>query len=447
MAAKGARPPSKADRAGLRNLDAARLLADYRTMWRIRAFEEAALKGLEQKLVLGAIHPSIGQEAVAVGVCSNLGPTDILLSTHRGHGHTIAKGADTLAMMRELFGREGGTCHGKGGSMHIADFKVGMLGANGVVGANILIAVGAAHAVRLKKGKEIVTCIFGDGAINRGPFLEGLNWAGVWKLPILFVCEDNGFAATTRTRAMTAGEGPAARAESFGIPAATVDGNDLLAVDETVRRLLGQSVLSFAPVAVEQFLTAYAAVSPAHWAKGLANDASREEIVNGIFSAVCAQPGMDALLLSSVAPRYWQLFADVAVLEAGAQEILASLASRYRLGLISNGYADTQRPRLHAARLTGYFQTIVVSDEVGWAKPDPRIFAYALEQLGIAPAFALYVGDSTSHDLAGALNAGLDFCLYRPAGGDGLELPPGVRLVTALSQLAGLRLTPDRCAG
>jgi pyruvate dehydrogenase E1 component alpha subunit len=124
--------------------------------------------------------------------------------------------------------------------MHIADFKVGMLGANGVVGANILIAVGAAHAVRLKKGKEIVTCIFGDGAINRGPFLEGLNWAGVWKLPILFVCEDNGFAATTRTHAMTAGDGPAARAASLGIAATIVDGNDILAVDETVRRLVGE---------------------------------------------------------------------------------------------------------------------------------------------------------------------------------------------------------------
>jgi pyruvate dehydrogenase E1 component alpha subunit len=144
-------------------------------------------------------------------------------------------------MMRELFGREGGTCHGKGGSMHIADFEVGMLGANGVVGANILIAVGAAHAIRLRgEKKKVVACIFGDGAINRGPFLEGLNWAGVWKLPILFVCEDNGFAATTRTRAMTAGEGPAARAESLGIPAATVDGNDILAVDETVQRFLAE---------------------------------------------------------------------------------------------------------------------------------------------------------------------------------------------------------------
>jgi pyruvate dehydrogenase E1 component alpha subunit len=233
LAAKDSRP-------GPRNLDVPRLLSHYRTMLGIRAFEEAALEGVEEKLVLGAIHPSIGQEAVAVGVCANLAPSDILLSTHRGHGHTIAKGADTLAMMRELFGREGGTCHGKGGSMHIADFKVGMLGANGVVGANILIAVGAAHAVRLKKGKEVVTCIFGDGAVNRGPFLEGLNWAGVWKLPILFVCEDNGFAATTRTHAMTAGEGPAARAESLGIASSAVDGNDLVAVDETARRLVAE---------------------------------------------------------------------------------------------------------------------------------------------------------------------------------------------------------------
>lgn len=226
--------------AGGSNFDKTRLLGCYRDMLRIRAFEEVALKGLDEKLVLGAIHPSIGQEAIAVGICRNLTTSDVLLSTHRGHGHTIAKGADTLAMMRELFGREGGTCHGKGGSMHIADFKVGMLGANGVVGANIVIATGAAHAIKLRRAKEIVTCIFGDGAINRGPFLEGLNWAAVYKLPVLFVCEDNGFAATTRTSAMTAGAGPAARAEAIGIPASTVDGNDLLAVDEVARRLVAE---------------------------------------------------------------------------------------------------------------------------------------------------------------------------------------------------------------
>jgi pyruvate dehydrogenase E1 component alpha subunit len=221
------------------NIDIERLRRHHRLMLRIRAFEEQALQGLYDKAVLGAIHPSIGQEAVAVGVCANLARDDVLLSTHRGHGHTLAKGADPLAMMRELLGREGGNCGGKGGSMHIADFSVGMLGANGVVAANIVIAAGAAHAVKLRGEARVVACIFGDGAINRGPFLEGLNWAAVFRLPVLFVCEDNGFAATTRTASMTGGDGPAARARSIGIPAADVDGNDALAVESAVAELLG----------------------------------------------------------------------------------------------------------------------------------------------------------------------------------------------------------------
>src|SRR3954452_18289735 len=231
----GKRPPASAPP---RNLDVARLASHHRLMWRIRAFEEQALQALADKLVLGAIHPSIGQEAVAAGICANLARDDVLLSTHRGHGHTLAKGADPLAMMRELFGREGGNCGGKGGSMHIADFKVGMLGANGVVAANIVIAAGAAHAVKLRREKKIVCCIFGDGAINRGPFLEGLNWAKVFGLPVLFVCEDNGFAATTRTKSMTAGDGPSARARSLGLPAEEIDGNDVLAVDLAARELI-----------------------------------------------------------------------------------------------------------------------------------------------------------------------------------------------------------------
>lgn len=218
-----------------RNLDVDRLQSHHRLMWRIRAFEEAALQANTEKLVLGAIHPSIGQEAIAVGVCSNLNRDDILSSTHRGHGHTLAKGADAKAMMRELLGREGGTSHGKGGSMHIADFAVGMLGANGVVAANIHITAGAAHAIKLRGENRVACSIFGDGAINRGPFLEGLNWAKVFDLPALFVCEDNGFASTTRTAAMTGGPGPAARAESLGVPAVEVDGNDVLAVDEAAR--------------------------------------------------------------------------------------------------------------------------------------------------------------------------------------------------------------------
>ena len=226
-----------------RNLDTERFFAHYRTMHRIRAFERAALRAARKGLATGAIHASIGQEAVASGVCGNLDHADLLLSNHRGHGHTLAKGADPGAMMRELFGREGGVCGGKGGSMHIADFGVGMLGANGVVGANILIAAGAAHGVKLRRARtggdeRVVVCIFGDGAVNRGPFLEGLNWAAIYRLPVLFVCEDNGFAATTRTEALTAGPGPRARAESLGLEAAEVDGNDIVAVDTLAREFI-----------------------------------------------------------------------------------------------------------------------------------------------------------------------------------------------------------------
>jgi len=222
------------------NLDVARLTQHFETMARIRAFEETALGAQKNGLVLGAIHPSIGQEAVAAGICGNLARADILLSNHRGHGHTLAKGADPAAMMRELLGRAGGCCGGKGGSMHIADFRVGMLGANGVVGANIPIAAGAAHAIRLRGEDRIVVCMFGDGAINRGPFLEGLNWASVFELPVLFVCEDNGFAATTRTMTLSGGPGPLARAESLGVPGTEVDGNDILAVDTAARESIAR---------------------------------------------------------------------------------------------------------------------------------------------------------------------------------------------------------------
>ena len=222
------------------NLDIKRYLNHHKMMNRIRAFEETAAMANEDGLVLGAIHLSIGQESIASGVCQNLEKDDFLLSTHRGHGHTLAKGADPQSMMLELLGRKGGICRGKGGSMHIADFSVGMLGANGVVSANINIAAGAGHAIKLKGGNNISCCIFGDGAINRGPFLEGLNWAGVFRLPVLFVCEKNGFASTTLTEAMTSGTGSKDRAESLGIPAEEIDGNDIVAVDECVRKNINE---------------------------------------------------------------------------------------------------------------------------------------------------------------------------------------------------------------
>ena len=217
-------------------------LALYRTMRRIRTFENAAevasqggVSAYGQEAagavrVRGPLHLSTGQEAVAAGVCAHLAKADYLTSTHRGHGHTLAKGADLTRMMCELFGKASGFNGGKGGSMHIADFSVGMLGANGVVAAGLPIAVGAAHAQKLQRRDAITVCFFGDGAINRGPFLESLNWARVYALPVLFVCEDNQWSATTASGPMTAGNGASARAEALDIAATRVDGNDVFAV-------------------------------------------------------------------------------------------------------------------------------------------------------------------------------------------------------------------------
>ena len=238
----------------------------YRTMVRIRAFENAAEMASQGGVsaygqsaggtaqVRGPLHLSTGQEAVPAGVCAHLRPSDFLTSTHRGHGHTLAKGADLARMMAELFGKATGFNGGKGGSMHIADFSVGMLGANGVVAAGLPIAVGAAHAQKLQQaqhesvgqaadgasGHAITVCFFGDGAINRGPFLEALNWAQVYRLPVLFVCEDNRWSATTASGPMTAGEGASARALALDIAATQVDGNDALAVHAAAGALVAQ---------------------------------------------------------------------------------------------------------------------------------------------------------------------------------------------------------------
>jgi acetoin:2,6-dichlorophenolindophenol oxidoreductase subunit alpha len=224
----------------------------YRTMARIRAFElaaEVASQGGvgvlgaqvdERAKVRGPLHLSIGQEAVAAGVCAHLTREDLLTSTHRGHGHTLAKGGNMRRMMAELFGRADGSNGGKGGSMHIADFSVGMLGANGVVTAGLPIACGAAQALKLQGKPHLVACFFGDGAINRGPFLEALNWAAVYQLPVLFVCEDNKYSATTSTAGLTAGPGVAARALALGVPGESVDGNDVEAVHAAAARLVGK---------------------------------------------------------------------------------------------------------------------------------------------------------------------------------------------------------------
>lgn len=218
----------------------ARIVDMLRTMHVIREFEEAAAQAWRDGHVRGSVHQYVGQEAIAVGVCANLRTTDYVSSNHRGHGHSIAKGTDPIGMMKELFGRADGTCGGKAGSMHIADFSIGMLGANGVVADGATIAVGAAQAIKILKQDRVAVPFFGDGAINRGPLMEAFNWARVYRLPVLFVCEHNGYAATTRTADVTAGEGFVARAKSFDIAGEAVDGNDLAAVDAAAERLVGR---------------------------------------------------------------------------------------------------------------------------------------------------------------------------------------------------------------
>jgi len=268
-----------------------RALALYRSMARIRAFENAAeeaSKGgvaafgasLADARVRGPLHLSTGQEAVAAGVCLNLSRDDLLTSTHRGHGHTIAKGASIERMMCELFGRATGYNGGKGGSMHIADFSVGMLGANGVVAAGIPIAVGAAHALKIRNRDPVVACFFGDGAINRGPFLEGLNWAKIHALRVLFVCEDNRWSATTASGAMTAGEGALARARGIGIEGATVDGNDVFAVDLAASKLIEEIRTGQAPRflhAVTYRVKGHVSVDPASYRDGEEVDRALED--------------------------------------------------------------------------------------------------------------------------------------------------------------------------
>mgnify|MGYP000459959528 FL=1 len=208
------------------------LIRLYRLMVTIRQFETLAGELFAAGKIPGFIHLSIGQEASAVGVCSLLRRDDYLTTTHRGHGHVIAKGGDLKRMIAELMGRRTGYCKGKGGSMHIADFSLGILGANGVVAGGFPIAVGAGLSIKLRRTDQVCACFFGDGAANRGPFHEALNMAAIWKLPILFVCENNCYASTTRVSYACSVTDIASRAGGYNIPGTVVDGNDVLAVRE-----------------------------------------------------------------------------------------------------------------------------------------------------------------------------------------------------------------------
>ena len=223
----------------------------YKKMLEIRRFEEKVYDLFAQNLIPGTMHLYIGEEAVALGVCAALNPHDFITSTHRGHGHCIAKGASLKKMMAELFGRRTGYCKGKGGSMHITDKSIGMLGANAVVGGAIPIAVGAGLSCKLKYPERVAACFFGDGASNQGTFHEGVNMAAVWDLPVIFVCENNLYAMGTRQSIVMKIQNIAERAAGYGIPGVTVDGNDVIAVYGAAKEAVSRARKGDGPTLLE----------------------------------------------------------------------------------------------------------------------------------------------------------------------------------------------------
>ena len=222
-----------------------------RRMLTIRRFEERASADYLAGKIYGVVHCYIGEEAVAVGVCTALERGDRIISTHRGHGHCIAKGADLNRMMAELYGRQTGYCKGKGGSMHIADFGIGMLGANGIVAGGIAIITGAGLAAQMEGKGGVAVSFFGDGASNAGPFHECLNIAATWKLPMLYVCENNLYAAQTSAAATHAQSDVAARAAGYGIPGVVVDGNDVFAVYQAANAAVARARSGGGPTLIE----------------------------------------------------------------------------------------------------------------------------------------------------------------------------------------------------
>lgn len=227
------------------------LLEAYKKMVLIRKFEMAAKKLFEANKLPGFLHLYVGEEAVATGVCSALKVNDQITSTHRGHGHLIAKGGDVKKMMAELFGKATGYCKGQGGSMHISDYNVGILGANGIVGAGIPIATGAAFAFKYKGEDNVAVSFFGDGASNRGTFHEALNMAAAFKLPVIFVCENNLFGISVDSRHVNAAKDIADRAVGYSMPGVIVDGNDVEAVYEAAAAAVARARAGEGPTLIE----------------------------------------------------------------------------------------------------------------------------------------------------------------------------------------------------
>jgi TPP-dependent pyruvate/acetoin dehydrogenase alpha subunit len=223
----------------------------YRIMLKIRLFEERIRDDYATGTVPGLVHLYIGEEAIAAGVCANLTKDDFITSTHRGHGHLIAKGGELRYMMAELYGKKSGYCKGKGGSMHIADVDLGILGANGIVGAGIPIALGAALSSQMRNTDQVTVCFFGDGATNHGTFHEGLNFAAVYVLPIVFICENNGYALSRPQEQQQRIKDISIRAAAYDMPGVTIDGNDVMAVYQTSGRAIQKARQGQGPTLIE----------------------------------------------------------------------------------------------------------------------------------------------------------------------------------------------------
>lgn len=238
-------------------LSTEQLLHAYRVMRTIRAFEERLHVEFATGEIPGFVHLYAGEEASAAGVMAHLDDEDCIASTHRGHGHCIAKGVDVYGMMAEIYGKKTGVCHGKGGSMHIADLSKGMLGANGIVGAGAPLAAGAALAAKLKGNRAVAVAFFGDGGSNEGAVFEAMNLASVWNLPCIFVAENNGYAEATASNWSVACDHIADRATGFGMPGVTVDGFDFFAVHEAAGAAIERARAGEGPSLIEVKLTRY----------------------------------------------------------------------------------------------------------------------------------------------------------------------------------------------
>ncbi|MCY7998801.1 thiamine pyrophosphate-dependent dehydrogenase E1 component subunit alpha [Bacillus haynesii] len=223
----------------------------YQKMLEIRHFEDRVHQLFAKGILPGFVHLYAGEEAVAAGVCAHLNDEDTITSTHRGHGHCIAKGCDLKGMMAEIYGKSAGLCKGKGGSMHIADFDKGMLGANGIVGGGFPLACGAALTAKYKKTKNVSVCFFGDGANNQGTFHEGINLAAIWKLPVIFVAENNGYGEATPFSYASSCESIADRAAAYGIPGIRVNGKDAVAVFQAAGRAIERAKNGEGPTLIE----------------------------------------------------------------------------------------------------------------------------------------------------------------------------------------------------